>query len=608
MKIKILNKFKIRSHVFFLVLNYIFTIQYSLFYTQTINNNGGFITAQSGSFIHVNGSVMNNSTGVLSVNGNGTSASSELYVTQDITNNSTINANGYIRLLGNWYNNALFNSTIGTVFFEGANQFLGGTSVTEFFNITLDGTGIKTQQVDKIANGTLDLKSLHLNTDSYEFYVTNPALNAIQRTTGFVSSANGGYLSRATANTGMYLFPTGSNANSSLNIPGTGTFRYRPIELNPNDNANNIFSVRMANLDASLESYDRNNKDNVICEANPKFYHQINRIAGSSTADIGVCYIPSSDGNWNDLARWNININGIWQDIPNIANSNISGFSKVTATNWSNFNDIPYILSNLNPTPGQINTPISEGCSPLQIILETIPTTGVNYNWLANGVNIGSGNEFNEVFNEPGCYDITLTTSVGNCAVNTTISDLICVLETPVASFSSNENEINGSIESILFFNNSVGANNFDWSFGSFGNSNLTDPILNVTNITENILVTLIATSPNGCVDSSNMIIYFKEDAIFYVPNSFTPDQDEFNQTWGPVFTKGYDPFNFDLFIFNRWGELIWESHDATARWDGTYGPNRIHCPDGVYSWKINYKSKDTDEKIKISGHLTLIR
>ena len=301
-------------------------------FAQTLTNNGGFITAQPGSFIHVNGSVANNNTGILAVNGNGTPTSSELYVTQDVINNSTINANGYIRLLGNWIDNNVFNSTLGTVFFEGPNQFLGGTSVTQFFNVTLDGSGIKTQQVDKIANGTLDLKFLHLNTDLYGFYVTNPALNAILRTTGFVSSANGGFLARTTQNTGMYLFPTGSNANTSANIPGSGTFRYRPVELNPNDANNNVYSVRLANLDATQETYNRNSAEPIICEANPSFYHQINRIVGASAADIGICFIPATDGQWNDLARWNITTNGIWQDIPVVNSTNIPGFTKSIAT------------------------------------------------------------------------------------------------------------------------------------------------------------------------------------------------------------------------------------------------------------------------------------
>ena len=575
---------------------------------QTMNNNGGFITAQPGSFIHVNGSVSNNNTGILAVNGNGTNTSSELYVTQNITNNSTINADGYIRLLGNWFDNSSFNSTLGTVFFEGANQFLGGTSITQFFNVTLDGSGIKTQQVDKIANGTLDLKSLHLNTDLYEFFVTNSALSAIIRTSGFISSANGGYLSRATTNTGMYLFPTGSTANTSANIPGTGTFRYRPVELNPNDANPNVYSVRLANVDATTESFNRNNAEPIICEANPLFYHQIARPVGNSNADVGVCFIPAADGNWNDMARWNISTNGIWQDMVNVNLSNITGFTKSTATGWSNFGDIPYILTNLSPTTPVINNNITTGCAPLSVTFQTNSTSGVNYTWSANGTILGTGSSLNEEFTSSGCYDITLMASIGSCSSSITVPDLVCVNNTPNAAFTSSVSTFSSPVENIYFGNNSTGATNYVWNFGNGTTSVLSDPTVNYTNISGNVLVTLYAYSAAGCVDSSFKIINYTEEQIFYVPNTFTPDEDEFNQTWGPVFTQGFDAFNFNLKIYNRWGEIIWESNNAEGRWDGSYGTSGLKCPQGVYTWKIDYKPIETDEKLTITGQVNLLK
>ena len=577
-------------------------------FTQTVNNNGGFITAQPGSFMYVNGSVSNNNSGNLAVNGNGTASSAELYVTQNVVNGATINADGYIRLLGNWIDNSSFNSTLGNVFFEGGNQFLGGTSITQFFNLTLDGTGIKTQQVDKITKGTLDLKHLHLNTDLYGCYVTNPALNAIIRTTGFVSSANGGFLARSTQNAGVYLFPTGSNANTSANIPGSGTFRYRPVELSPNNTNTNVYSVRLANLDASLESYNRNSAEPLLCESNPDFYHQINRISGNSTADIGVCFIPTSDGQWNDMARWNITTNGIWQDIPTVSLSNIPGFTKSTATAWNNFGDIPYILTNLNPSIPTISSAAVNGCSPLSTTLQTTGASGITYTWNANGLNIGTGSSLSEIFTNAGCYDITLIASNGNCSSSTTATDFICVENTPSAAFTSSSLELSGELENFTFSNNSLGADNYLWDFGNGTTSTTTNPTVNYTGVNGNILVTLYAYSINGCVDSTSIVISYEEDAIFYVPNTFTPDQDEFNQTWGPVFTQGFDPYNFELYIFNRWGELIWESHDAAARWDGTYGENNSYCQDGTYTWRINFKPKETDERIQLNGHLTLLR
>ena len=72
---------------------------------------------------------------------------------------------------------------------------------------------------------------------------------------------------------------------------------------------------------------------------------------------------------------------------------------------------------------------------------------------------------------------------------------------------------------------------------------------------------------------------------IYWVPNCFTPDGNEANQLFGPVMSDGYDINGFEFLIFNRWGDVVWESHDPNGKWDGTYGG--IKCSDGVYIWKI---------------------
>ncbi len=97
------------------------------------------------------------------------------------------------------------------------------------------------------------------------------------------------------------------------------------------------------------------------------------------------------------------------------------------------------------------------------------------------------------------------------------------------------------------------------------------------------------------------------DEIVFWVPNTFTPDNDQFNQNWHVVFYSGFDPFFFDLYLYNRWGELIWESHDVNAGWDGTYFNGR-KCPDGVYTWKIRFKTLNSDDKRTAVGHLNLLR
>jgi gliding motility-associated-like protein len=119
-----------------------------------------------------------------------------------------------------------------------------------------------------------------------------------------------------------------------------------------------------------------------------------------------------------------------------------------------------------------------------------------------------------------------------------------------------------------------------------------------------------LATSPSGCSDTAYALIQIIDDVIFYVPNSFTPDGDNINQTFQPVFTSGFDPAEYSMRIFNRWGEVVFETNDATFGWDGGYGngANYKMMQDGTYIWKIEFTVLQTDERIMKVGHVNLLR
>lgn len=88
---------------------------------------------------------------------------------------------------------------------------------------------------------------------------------------------------------------------------------------------------------------------------------------------------------------------------------------------------------------------------------------------------------------------------------------------------------------------------------------------------------------------------------FIYVPNSFTPNGDGLNDTFG---IRGEAVQNFSIQIFNRWGDLIYESTDATSSWDGTYkGQN---APQGVYVYKVS-ASSISGRKAQKEGTLSLI-
>jgi gliding motility-associated-like protein len=159
----------------------------------------------------------------------------------------------------------------------------------------------------------------------------------------------------------------------------------------------------------------------------------------------------------------------------------------------------------------------------------------------------------------------------------------------------------------VQFYNSTQGNNTYYWDYGDGNFSSQIEEIHQYTNTAQGFFITLTATSQAGCIDSVTQFIGYEEQLVYYVPNTFTPDQDEHNQLWKPIFTSGFDPFNFHVSIFNRWGELIWESYDHTMGWDGTYN-KVIAVPEGTYTWVIDFEVKNVDDKKRITGSVNVLR
>ena len=114
-----------------------------------------------------------------------------------------------------------------------------------------------------------------------------------------------------------------------------------------------------------------------------------------------------------------------------------------------------------------------------------------------------------------------------------------------------------------------------------------------------------IVTNEFGCKDSimSKIII---EPYTIYAPNSFTPDGDEFNNTFLPISYLGSSSWH--LTILNRWGEIIFESYDIDIGWDGTVSNGKF-AENGMYIWKLEYTTCEPENPTKIiTGHITLLK
>lgn len=269
----------------------------------------------------------------------------------------------------------------------------------------------------------------------------------------------------------------------------------------------------------------------------------------------------------------------------------------------------------VNPNPVVSFTPdVVSGCVPLTVQLTNTTPNQTGCVWtISNGAVLNGCGTVTTTFNQPGCYDVTLTTQDANgCSGTLTASGLICVEADPIASFIPSQTQLSTMDTEVFFDNNSTGASDYVWDFGDgSATSDLVYPTHVYNDSVEgSYTVTLIAYSPLGCVDTAYSVITVYEELIFYVPNTFTPDFDDYNQYFTPVFFSGYDPQDYSLFIYNRWGELIFESHNAAIGWDGSYGQNREveMVQDGTYTWKIEFKVTRWDERKVVYGHVNVLR
>ena len=166
--------------------------------------------------------------------------------------------------------------------------------------------------------------------------------------------------------------------------------------------------------------------------------------------------------------------------------------------------------------------------------------------------------------------------------------------------------------DNLVNFNNlSEGASSYVWDFGdSSPYSYEVDPsheFIASDDFNELYFqVILYAYSENNCVDTATAYINYDPSIIYYVPNAFTPDGDDHNNYFKPVFGSGYTYDKYSFMIFDRWGELIFEANDIAEAWDGTYKGKK--CQDDVYIWKLVIQRSNNAEKFMDVGHVTLIR
>jgi len=270
----------------------------------------------------------------------------------------------------------------------------------------------------------------------------------------------------------------------------------------------------------------------------------------------------------------------------------------------------------INPLPIiNLTSNTTEECQEACIDFETITTINSGTVNQVESYVIGNNNlydqaTFQHCFQDSGRYDIAVEAiSDQGCIVKDTFPDFIQIYQTPEAYV-----EVDETIKSIIdptfnFTNNSINADSIIWYYDYLftGKSNDQYLTLNVTD-TGSYEVILLASSDFGCVDTAAITIRVVPEFLAYFPNSFSPNEDGINDTWFPVISYGAKE-DYQLYIFNRWGELIYESKDSSAPWNGYVNglKNQVKVQDGVYIYKAVVYDLLGNEYF-FNGHITIVR
>lgn len=443
-----------------------------------------------------------------------------------------------------------------------------------------------------------------LNTGTYTLVVTD-ANNCVNFTTAnvivnaqpIVSASGSTVCENATANlsasggvtyswSGPGGYSSGSQNPQIINVPFAAAGQYTVLITDINTCTNTAVTSIIVNP-APVANISGNN---------PCLNDNINL-----SATGGLTY------SWSGPSGYSSNIQN-----PTISPStfNNSGNYIVTVTDANGCIAIANINVTVNPLPiPTITSGPNKGCAPLcvQFTVNSTPSPSTAVWTLGNGSS-SNGLNAETCYNIAGIYTITagITDQNGCSGVATYTAE---VYPKPIADFNHAPIKPILNIDpDVTFTDASHGANIVSWNWYFMNTaqytSNLQNPIFVYTE-PGTYAVALVVKSDKGCYDTIVRPLTVGDDFGIYVPNAFTPNADGLNEIFQP---KGFGIVKYNLKIFDRWGELIFETSTFEEGWDGKYhGRGDKIVQNGVYTWLIECTSV-FGKAHELKGHVTLIK
>ena len=402
---------------------------------------------------------------------------------------------------------------------------------------------------------------------------------------------------QATGSTGSYLWSNGATS-AAIYAQNAGTYVLNVID--------NLGCSAQDVIDVSLLQPDSTSSNLSLCVGSSfSFYGQIITSAGTYQTTL------SNQLGCDSLVYLNVTMEADTSYVSmTICSDSLLAFNGL---NLSNPGVYTVHLNNQNGCDSMVVLTLSEWALPMVSVADTfvcagtcvdiIPTGALDYNWNTPQNLNGS---ITVCPNQTTSY-LVIGTDANGCE-SLPVQATVQIDPIPEPNFYINPDQVEIDDPTVTIYNVTAGNLNHLWNVNGtiFENANSSFsyqlPFQEGT-----YTIQLVSSTDLGCTDSLTLTVSVMNNIAVYIPNSFTPDANEFNTVFFPVFSTGFIPKGYQFTIFNRWGEEIFFSNDHTAFWDGAMADG-TDCPDGIYNYLIEYQEINKGEVQRILGFVHLLR
>lgn len=226
------------------------------------------------------------------------------------------------------------------------------------------------------------------------------------------------------------------------------------------------------------------------------------------------------------------------------------------------------------------------------------------WKWLVDSVDFSTVQNPTLVSRSFGPHRVSLAVANGFC---TDTSSQLVVLPDQRVIAAFNVADTLCPTDALTFTDaSSSNATSWLWRFGNGNTSTLQNPPPQSYPLTgkPSQYTTSLTASNSVCSDITFKIVTVLASCYIAVPSAFTPNGDGLNDYLYPLNSFKADDLVFR--VYNRYGQLLFESRDYSKKWDGRY--QGIPQPSGTYVWQFSYTLRGTGEKVNLRGTTVLIR